>query len=500
MVANHSDVLIIGAGISGISAAWHLQKLCPQKSYTILERRARIGGTWDLFKYPGIRSDSDMYTLGYRFKPWTDEKAIASADSILHYLNETADENNIRQHMRFNRHVKEAHWSSDRALWTVDVIREDTGETEKFTCKFLFSCAGYYNYDTGYTPEFEGRDDYRGQIIHPQHWPEDLDYNDKRVIVIGSGATAVTLVPELAKDASHVTMLQRTPTYMASKPSIDAAARFMMKFLPDKFVYDLIRWRNVLLQMYIYRTSKKKPEKVKEYLLDLLKDELPEDYDIEKHFSPDYNPWDQRVCLVTDGDLFSGITDGSINIVTDHIETFTEKGLKLKSGEELEADIIITSTGLDLHNFGGARVFVDGREIASGECMTYKGMMYSDVPNMAVTFGYTNASWTLKADLTSEFVCRILNHMDEIGTVQCMSHLSDPEVEEEPIVDFSSGYFLRAQHRMPKQGSKKPWKLNQNYALDIMSLRFGRVEDGVLTFKTADELKAIETEPAMAAE
>ncbi len=498
MTQPHVDVLIIGAGISGISSAWHIQKRCPGKTYGILEQRDNIGGTWDLFRYPGIRSDSDMYTLGYRFKPWTDKKAIADGNAIRRYLNETADQNSIRDKIRFGRQVKRASWSSDTARWTVETARTETGETEHFTCNFLSVCAGYYDYEEGYTPEFSGRDRFRGQVIHPQHWPEGLDYEDKRVVVIGSGATAVTIIPEMAKNAAHVTMLQRSPSYMASRPAEDGGAQFLMKILPAKLVYTLIRWRNVFLQMYFFNAARSRPEKTKERLLDMLRDQLPANYDVETHFTPDYDPWDQRLCLVSDSDLFEAISNGTASIATDKIEAFTETGIKLTSGKQLEADIIVTATGLNLHNFGGAEVFVDGRHIPSGECMTYKGMMYSGVPNLAATFGYTNASWTLKADLTSEFLCRILNYMDKVGAVQCAPHLHDPEVKEEPIVDFSSGYFKRAEHKMPKQGSKKPWKLNQNYALDIIAMRYGKIDDGVLEFKKSGQPVA---EPAaMAAE
>ncbi|MCI5043119.1 MAG: NAD(P)/FAD-dependent oxidoreductase [Aquisalinus sp.] len=494
----HVDVLIIGAGISGLSAAWHLQKHCPDKSYAILEQRAQIGGTWDLFRYPGIRSDSDMYTLGYRFKPWTHEKAIASGDAILSYLNETADEHSIRQHIQFNREVLTMHWSSEEARWHVSARNTETGTTDRYTCSFVSVCAGYYNYKAGYTPEFEGRADFQGDIIHPQHWPKELDYSDKRVVVIGSGATAVTLIPSMAERAAHITMLQRSPSYVVSRPAEDKIAQAMMKVLPASWVYTLIRWRNVLLQMYMFRSARKNPQKARDFVLDLLKEELPENYDIDRHFTPSYDPWDQRLCLVPDSDLFQAISNGSASVVTDHIDRFTPDGILLESGNTLPADIIVTATGLDLHNFGGACVYVDDREVHSGEVMTYKGMMYSDVPNMSATFGYTNASWTLKADLTSEYMCRILNHMDKEGVQICTPRLTDPTIVPEPVVDFSSGYFKRAEHKMPKQGSTKPWRLNQNYALDILEMRFGKIDDGILEFSNTQ--KVDETISVIAAE
>jgi len=498
-VTTHVDVLIVGAGISGISAAYYLQKKCPQKTYAILERRGAIGGTWDLFRYPGIRSDSDMYTLGFAFEPWKEQKAIADGPSILNYVNRTAEEYGIDKKIRFGRWVKTARWSSADARWTVDVEQSDNGDVEQWTCSFLSFCSGYYNYDAGYTPDYPGRADFKGQLIHPQHWPDDLDYADKRIVVIGSGATAVTIVPVAAEKAAHVTMLQRSPTYMISRPSEDAGANFLRKFLPAKLAYGLIRWRNVLMQLLLFKLARGRPKMMKNKLLTEAKELLPDGYDVETHFTPSYNPWEERLCLVPDADLFEAVSTGSASIVTDHIETFTETGIKLRSGAELEADIIVSATGLDLQVAGGAEIFVDGVRINTGEAMTYRGMMYSDVPNMSVTFGYTNASWTLKADLTSEYMCRLLTHMDEVGAVAATPRLRDPEVTEEPFVDFSSGYFKRAEHKLPKQGSKKPWKLNQNYALDILALRYGKMDDGVLEFRRAGEGVAEET-PALAAE
>lgn len=496
---NHVDVLIVGAGISGISAAYYLQKECPTKSVAILERRDAIGGTWDLFRYPGIRSDSDMYTLGFAFKPWEEAKAIADGPSILKYVRETARENGIDKKINFGCRVVAAHWSSEEALWTVEVERTQTGETEFWTCNFFSVCAGYYNYDNGYTPSFPGREQFNGKFIHPQHWPEDLDYAGKRVVVIGSGATAVTIVPEMAKKAAHVTMLQRSPSYVMSHPSQDWIANGLRKILPAKLCYGLIRWRNIILQLAFFKLSRGRPKAMKKKLIEASRAELPEGFPVEKHLTPAYNPWEQRLCIVPDGDLFKVISDGDASIVTDHIETFTADGLTLKSGETLDADIIVSATGLDLQVLGGADLYVDDRKIEPGDLMTYRGMLYSDVPNMSVTFGYTNASWTLKADLTSEFLCRLINHMDDIGAVAATPRVKDNEVEKEPFLDFSSGYFQRAEDRLPKQGSKKPWRLNQNYALDILALRYSKLDDGILEFTMMDET-AVASEIAAAAE
>ena len=479
-MSEHFDVLVIGAGISGIGAGYHLQSKSPNRSYAILEGRDTIGGTWDLFRYPGIRSDSDMYTLGYSFKPWTNAKAIADGPAILDYLNETAREYGIDKKIRYNHWVKRADWSSTNSTWTVQV--DNNGETKTFTCNFLFMCAGYYSYEGGYTPDFQGAEHFKGDIVHPQKWTDDIDYKDKNVVVIGSGATAVTLVPELAKDAEHVTMLQRSPTYVVSRPEQDAIANWLRQKLPAKVAYGLTRWKNVLMGMYFYRMCKKQPEKVKKMILDGVQQQLGSDYDVATHFTPRYNPWDQRLCLVPNGDMFDSIKDGSASVVTDHIETFTEQSIKLKSGKELPADLIVTATGLKLEVLGGADVYVDGEKVVANDTMSYKGMMYSDVPNLASSFGYTNASWTLKCDLTCGYVCRLLNHMEAKGYTQCTPRITDPTVEEEPWIDLSSGYIERAKDILPKQGNKTPWKLYQNYALDIVALRYGSVEDGTMAF------------------
>ena len=481
MVTEHFDVLIVGAGLSGIGAAYHLQTNCPGKTYAILEGREAIGGTWDLFRYPGIRSDSDMYTLGYSFKPWREAKSIADGPSILNYVRETARENGIDRHIRFNHQVKRALWSSADATWTVEAEVGPRKERVRLTCNFLFMCSGYYDYAGGYMPEFPGAERFQGRIIHPQQWPEDLDYGGRKVVVIGSGATAVTLVPEMAKTAGHVVMLQRSPTYVVSRPAEDAWANWLRARLPARLAYGLTRWRNVLFGMLFYNLARKKPEKTKARIIEMVRQQLGPGYDVETHFTPRYNPWDQRLCLVPDADLFEAIKAGQASVVTDQIETFTERGVKLRSGQELEADIIVAATGLKLQLLSGLEVVVDGRRIDMAKTMTYKGMMYGGVPNLASAFGYTNASWTLKCDLTCEYVCRLLHHMDRTGTRQCMP-MPDPSVQEAPWLDFTSGYVQRAIDQFPKQGTRKPWKLHQNYALDLLALRFGSVDDGVMVF------------------
>jgi monooxygenase len=475
----HFDVLIVGAGLSGIAAGYHLQAKCPGKSYVILEARDAIGGTWDLFRYPGIRSDSDMYTLGYNFKPWREAKAIADGPSILNYVRETAQENGIDRNIRFHHRVMRAEWSSHDGHWTIEAERG--AETVHFSCGFLFMCSGYYDYAGGYTPEFAGTDSFAGELVHPQHWPEDLDYAGKRVVIIGSGATAVTLGPAMADKAAHVTMLQRSPTYVVSRPSEDSIANRLRQKLPAMLAYQLARWKNVLLGMYFFRLSRRKPEQMKARLLGLLRKQLGQDYDVATHFTPRYNPWDQRLCLVPDGDLFREINAGRVSVVTDHIERFTPGGLKLQSGRELAADIIVTATGLRMKLFSGLEVVVDGARIELAKTMSYKGMMFSGVPNFAAAFGYTNASWTLKCDLTCQYVCRLLRYMDRHGYRRCMPQ-RDASVAEAPWLDFTSGYVQRALDQLPRQGAKKPWKLYQNYARDLMSLRFGNVNDGTMQF------------------
>ena len=479
MTIEHVDVLVVGAGLSGIGAGHHLQAKCPGKTYAIVEGRERIGGTWDLFRYPGVRSDSDMFTLGYSFRPWTEAKAIADGPAILNYINDTAKTGGIDKHIRFNHAVKRATWSTPEARWTVEALHD--GRIVTLTCDFLFMCSGYYNYEAGYAPHFAGQEEFSGPIVHPQKWTDDIDYAGKRVVVIGSGATAVTLVPAMAATAAHVTMLQRSPTYVVARPSQDSKANWLRRHLPSKLAYALTRWKNVLWGMYVYRRCKRDPQKIKDLLLGGVRMMLGPDYDVAKHFTPKYNPWDQRLCLVPDADLFRSIRAGKSSVVTDQIECFTKNGIKLRSGEELPADLIVTATGLDLVALGKVAINVDGKEIVPGKMMTYKGMMYSDVPNMAVATGYTNASWTLKCDLTCDYVCRLLNYMDRKGYAYCTPR-RDPGMAEEPWVDFSSGYIQRAIERMPKQGVKKPWRLHQNYARDLMALRFGSLNDGVIEY------------------
>jgi monooxygenase len=482
LAAEHVDVLIVGAGLSGVGAAYHLQANCPDRSYAILEARDCIGGTWDLFRYPGIRSDSDMYTLGYSFRPWREAKAIADGPSILEYVRSTASENGIEEKIRFHHRVVRAEWSSLDTGWTITALRADTGETVQLTCNFLLMCSGYYRYDEGYTPELPGRERFRGRIVHPQHWSADIDYEGKRAIVIGSGATAVTLVPAMARTAQHVTMLQRSPSYVISLPAEDPIANFLRRVLPAKWAYGLVRWKNVLLTMLSFQLSRRRPGLVKAMLRRGQEKRLPAGFDIDKHFKPKYGPWDQRLCLVPDGDLFEAISGGRASIVTDQIETFTESGVRLASGAELEADLIVTATGLNMLALGGIEITVDGEEVELPRTMTYKGMMLSGVPNLALTFGYTNASWTLKCDLTCEYVCRLLNHMDDEGYAQCTPRNSDPSITEEPFIDLTSGYVRRSIEKFPKQGSRAPWRLYQNYALDIFSLRFGSLADEAMEF------------------
>ena len=482
MTIEHFDVLVVGAGLSGIGAGVHLQTHCHDRSYVILESRESMGGTWDLFRYPGVRSDSDMYTLGYSFRPWEESKSIAGGASILKYVQNTARDHGIDRSIRFRHSVKRASWSTRDATWIVEAERGETNELVRLTCNFLFMCAGYYRYSEGYTPEFPGMKRFAGRVVHPQKWTDDVEYANKRIVVIGSGATAVTLVPELAKAAAHVTMLQRSPTYVVARPAEDRMANRLRRVLPSRLASGITRWKQILLSMYFFNLCRRNPARAKQLILGAVRARLGPHYDVARHFTPRYNPWEQRLCLVPDGDLFHAIRSGRVSVVTDRIETFTERGLKLESGADLEADLIVTATGLNLEVLGDLEITVDGDRVDLSRTLSYKGMMYSGVPNLASSFGYTNASWTLKCDLTCEYVCRLLNHMKKRGLRQCTPRNTDPTITEQPWVDFSSGYFHRSLHKFPKQGSRAPWKLHQNYARDLMALRFGKVNDGVMAF------------------
>ena len=479
METDHVDVLIVGAGLSGIGAACHLQKRCPQKTFAILEAREAMGGTWDLFRYPGIRSDSDMFTLGYSFRPWEDAKAIADGPSILRYIQETAREHGVEQTIRFGHRVVRADWSSANARWTVEAERSDTGDTVTLTCSFLYGCTGYYRYDEGYTPQFEGIERFGGEIIHPQHWPEDLDCTGKRVVVIGSGSTAVTLVPSLAEEAERVTMLQRSPSYVVALPAVDPIAGALRRVLPAKTAYSIVRWKNARLMMLNYKLCRRAPGLMRRLIRTGVARLLPADYDIDTHFNPRYEPWDQRLCLAPDGDLFAALSNGRASIVTDEIETITETGLKLASGEELAADIIVTATGLNLLALGAVELAVDGVEVELPHTVAYKGAMLCGVPNVALTFGYTNASWTLKADLIATYVCRLLSYMDEHGYAVCTPRAPDPSLPTEPFLDLKSGYVLRSLDALPRQGASTPWRLHQNYFRDIPLLKRGPIDDAM---------------------
>ena len=472
---DHVDVLIVGAGISGIGAAWHLQKLCPDRTFVILEGRERIGGTWDLFRYPGIRSDSDMYTLGYRFRPWTDPKAIADGATIKNYLAEVVRDHDLERHIRFRHHVKRAAWSTADARWVVEATGPD-GAAVQISCNFLYLCSGYYNYARGYAPDFPGQSDFGGRVIHPQFWPEDLDYSGKRVVVIGSGATAITLVPAMADKAARVTMLQRSPTYVVALPAQDAIANRLRKVLPAKVAYGMVRWKNVLRTLIMFAYARRQPARMKEGILKMVREQLGPDYDIDTHFTPRYNPWDQRLCVVPDGDLFAAIKAGKADVVTDRIARFDATGIVLESGRHLAADIIVPATGLELQLASDIAFSIDGEPRSLADSVNYKGAMFSDVPNLALTFGYTNASWTLKADLVAEYVCRLLNTMRKRGMRQATPRVAG-SVGHQPFLDFTSGYVQRAMDRFPKRGDRRPWALHQNYARDLMMLRFGKIDE-----------------------
>ncbi|WP_110514413.1 flavin-containing monooxygenase [Herpetosiphon llansteffanensis] len=476
------DVLIVGAGLSGISAAYYLQTRCPNKRYTILEGRSAIGGTWDLFRYPGIRSDSDMYTLGYAFRPWHSSKAIADGASILQYIRETAQIYGIDQQIRFEQMVRRVSWSSEQARWTVEVERLAEGDMVQYRCNFLYMCGGYYDYSQGYTPEWPSLSQFQGQVVHPQAWPQQFDYRDQRVVVIGSGATAITLVPAMAKQAAHVTMLQRSPSYVVAQPAHDQSAERIRRWLPAKLAFHVIRWRAIIQSIFYYLLMRGLPSIAKRALIKMAQQELGTSYDAQRHFTPNYNPWDQRLCLAPDGDFFKALKAGQASVVTDQIEHFTSTGIQLKSGQHIDADLIVTATGLNLRLLSGIEVLVDGRKVELGTTLNYKGMMLSDVPNLALAFGYTNASWTLKCELTSMYVCRLLNYMDRHGYAYCVPKNFNPAMATEPALNFTSSYVQRVISHLPRQGRNRPWKLYQNYLLDLLMLRLGTLDDGNMEF------------------
>ncbi len=495
----HFDVIIVGAGISGIGAAHHLQKYCPGKSYAVLEARAEMGGTWDLFKYPGIRSDSDMFTLGYGFHPWRDAKVIADGPSIKSYVEATAKEYGIEKHIRFSTRVESMAFDSASARWTV-TAKTPLGE-KKLACNFLWMCSGYYRYSSGYTPDFPGAAEFKGDVIHPQLWPENYDYSGKEVVVIGSGATAVTLIPSMTDKAKHVTMLQRSPSWFFNLPQTSNIAERMSKIVGRALAFRLLRWWRIVFQQIMYAMIRARPEKAGENLLNLVREQLPASYDVERHFHPRYNPWDQRLCVVPDGDLFKAIKSGKASVETDEIDRWVEDGIRLKSGKTLKADIIITATGLHLEAMGGARANIDGREVDLGKTFTYRGFAVSDLPNLAFVFGYTNSSWTLRADLISRYVVRLLNFMDKNSYDVATPVNDDPTLKAEPFLNLSSGYIMRAVDRLPKQGDKAPWRNPQSYFRDIRELRFGRIDDGVMRFsKAAAKAAAQQQNLAVAAE
>ncbi len=482
---NNYDVVIVGAGISGIGAAYNIQKSCPTKSFTIFEGRENIGGTWDLFKYPGIRSDSDMHTMGFRFKPWTDPKTIADGPSILEYLNEAADENNLREKIQFKTKVKTAQWDSNSACWRLGIEKDESGVIQDVSCSILYLCGGYYNYDQGYLPEFDGYEDFEGTLVHPQNWPEDLDYENKKVIVIGSGATAVTIVPSMADKVSKITMLQRSPTYYFAAPDEDVIGNFIKRFTTDRLGYFLVRWKNILMQRFMLARLRKYPQKTKEMLINLVRKQLSDDYDVDKHFTPRYMPWDQRLCFVPNGDMFKAINSGKAEVVTDTIDRFTERGILLDSGNEIEADIIVTATGLNMQLLNGIDISIDNEKLDISERIQYKTMMFSNVPNLIATFGYTTASWTLGADLTSEYACKLINLMDSKGMDYFYPDAGEDVVGQGDFLDLNSGYIQRVAHKLPKQGSRDPWINTQNYLKDLFQVRFKSIEDSDLKFKKA---------------
>lgn len=488
------DVIIVGAGLSGIGAGCHLREKCPDRTFLLLEGREGLGGTWDLFRYPGVRSDSDMHTLGYSFKPWNGAKSITDGPSILTYIKETATEYGIDKKIRFQHRVTAASWSSDEALWTVKVTRSDTDDIVLFKCSFLLICSGYYSYKGGYKPTFPGMESFGGETVHPQEWPSDLDYADKRVVVVGSGATAVTLVPAMADTAAHVTMVQRSPTYVVAMPDKDAIANRLRQLLPERLANRLTRWKNVKISEFFYKRTRTRPDKIRAMILKQARKRLGSAIDVDRHFSPTYNPWDQRLCLIPNGDLFEALKSGKASIVTDEIKTFTPAGLELVSGASIDADIIVTATGLQVLAVGGIDITVDGEPVDFSKSWTYKGVAYSDVPNLVSIFGYVNASWTLRVDLICTYVCRLLNHMQATGSVRCTPCLrpSDSTMPKRPLIaDFSSGYIQRALPMLPRQGDREPWLNPQSYSLDKKALTKRPIDDGVMTFELVCHQKSL---------
>lgn len=493
-MAQHFDVLIIGAGLSGIGAAHHLREAFPERTVALVEAREAIGGTWDLFRYPGVRSDSDMHTLGYRFRPWTQPQSIADGQAILTYIRDTARDAGIDRHVHFGLKVVRAEWTSASALWTVTALRADGSETQ-LTCRFLYNCAGYYSYDSGHTPTFPGIGSFTGQVVHPQSWPEDLDYTGKRVVVIGSGATAITLVPAMAGDAAHVTMLQRSPTYVMNLPSRDKVAVALHRLFGDKTGYALTRWKNVLRQWAVFNLSQRHPALMRRVIRLLQLRHLPKDFPVDVHFNPTYGPWDQRLCAVPDNDLFRALGEGSASIVTDHINSFDATGIRLESGEHLDADIVVTATGLTLQPLGNVQVLVDDAPRPINEAIAYKGMMLSGIPNFAFTAGYTNSSWTLKADLVAEYVVRVLRRMDQTGLDIAVPINRDPDLETRPLMDFQAGYIQRAMDRLPRAGTSRPWRLGQNYPSDLITLRHRSLDDDAMTWLSSADIETVDPAP-----
>ncbi|MDC2972751.1 NAD(P)/FAD-dependent oxidoreductase [Gammaproteobacteria bacterium] len=480
----HKDVIIVGAGISGIAAGYNLKKSCPNKSFSILEGRENIGGTWDLFKYPGIRSDSDMHTLGFRFKPWIHDKSIADGPSIMEYLHETINEYRLNDNILLNHKVDSANWNSKKSQWELKI--NVNNDLKDMTCNFFFLCGGYYSYTKPHMPYFKNQENFKGQIVHPQFWDESLDYKNKKIAVIGSGATAITIVPAIAEQAEHVVMIQRSPTYVVSGPSEDVINKFLRRILPVRITYFLIRWKNILYQSFTFFIARKYPERTKNKILDLAKNEIGIE-NVNQHFTPSYKPWDQRICLVPDSDLFNAINNKKASVVTDTIKEFSQDGILLDSGKKIEADIIITATGIELNSLNDINVTIDGVKVIANERLTYKGMMLSGVPNFAISFGYVNASWTLRADLTCEYVCRLINLMDKKG-VECCEPIDDKSAYgDDQLIDFTSGYFERGLNQMPKQGNKSPWKNYQNYLKDIFAVRLFSIKDSNLNFYSSKE-------------